>query len=53
MFWSKEAHLEPDQMTTHSTAIYFLSLNCILKKSEEQNPFTEKPFIDFWLKHSN
>lgn len=39
-------------MTPHNTAIYFLRLNCSLKKNEEQNPFAEQPFIDFWLRQT-
>lgn len=39
-------------MTPHNTAIYFLRLNCNLKKNEEQNPFTEQPFIDFQLRQT-
>lgn len=52
MFRTQEAHLVPDQMTTHSTAIYFPRLNCTLKKSKEQTPFTEQPFIDFGLRQA-
>ena len=52
MFGSKGAHLVPDQMTIHSTGIYFPRLYRTLEKSEEQNPFTEQWFIDFQLRQA-